>query len=112
MDHNDKDPASNAVLLHHENLSKLVSAVTRQALDELHLLREQVDELIGAINECQESVEDDLREFAEQAKSALATKAVMADALSRLRAQFANPPMLPVVHNLPALEKGNGKDND
>ena len=77
------DIDKSAIAEHHERLSSLVSAVTRHALDELHALREQVDEVIRTINECQESVENDLREYAEQAEAALATKAIMADALSQ-----------------------------
>ena len=52
------DIDKSAIADHHERLNSLVSAVTRHALDELHALREQIDELIRTINKRQESVEN------------------------------------------------------
>ena len=105
------DTDKSAIAEHRERLNSLVTAVTRHALDELHALREQIDEVIRTINDARKASRTTFGNMPNKPRRLWRPKHIMSEALAKLRAQFAKPLTLPNVHRLPALEKGNGKDD-
>lgn len=91
-------PAPSAPAIAEERAQQLVTNISSQMLGELRSLREQIDDLMRDMNERRELIRDAIRAHAEFAETAIQHKIIIAESVSKLRAEFegSRTPLPPV----------------
>jgi hypothetical protein len=95
------DPAPSAPAIAEERAQQLVSNISSQMLGELRSLREQIDDLMRDMNERRELLREAIRAHAEFAETAIQHKIIIAESVTKLRANFeASRTPLPPIHHV------------
>jgi hypothetical protein len=97
--HDDRpDPAPSAPAIAEERAQQLIANISSQMLGELRSLREQMDDLMRDTNERRELIREAIRAHAEFAETAIQHKIIIAESVSKLRAEFeaSRTPLPPV----------------
>lgn len=94
------DPAPTVPAIAEERAQQLVSNISSQMLGELRSLREQIDDLMRDMNERRDLIREAIRAHAEFAETAIQHKIIIADSVTKLRADFeaSRTPLPPVRH--------------
>jgi hypothetical protein len=92
------DPAPDPVAIAQERTEQFVGNMTSQALNELRLQRDETDALMEAIKKNDKLLQAAINEHAERVASVIASKAIIGEALEKLRELFA--PVTPVLTQL------------
>jgi hypothetical protein len=92
------DPAPSAPVIAEERAQQLVTNISSQMLGELRSLREQIDDLMRDTNERRDMIREAIRSHAEFAETAIQHKIIIAESVSKLRAEFegSRTPLPPV----------------
>ena len=77
-----------------ERLRSYVNNVTLPTLQEVQALRQDCDELIGEIHQCQESLFQHVHAYGQMAQSLINLKSVISDAIHESRQQFNSLPRM------------------
>jgi hypothetical protein len=92
------DPAPSAPAIAEERAQQLIANISSQMLGELRSLREQIDDLMRETNERRKLIGEAIRAHAEFAETAIQHKIIIAESVSKLRAEFeaSRTPLPPV----------------
>jgi|SRR5262245_23616421 len=82
------DPAPDPVVLPTERARTIVRNISATTLDELARLRDQLDDLMRAVQAREEQVQIVFQQYADFSQSAVECKQIIADSIHRLRADF------------------------
>jgi hypothetical protein len=82
------DPAPSVPAIAEERAQMLVTNISSQMLGELRSLRDQIDDLMRDINERRDMLREAIRAHAEYAETAIQHKLIIAESVTKLRAEF------------------------
>lgn len=88
------DPGIDSVTFAHNNMKDLVSKISGKTLEELTLLRDEIDNLMIAIRNRNERIVNDIVQYTEFCVGAIKTKEIVSDSVRAIRDDFNGKPMV------------------
>lgn len=88
------DPGIDSVTFAHNNMNDLVAKISGKTLEELTLLRDEIDSLMISIRTRNEQIIQDIVQYTEFCIGAIKTKQIVSDSVRAIKNDFNGKPMV------------------